>query len=299
MRVAYQGEPGAFSEAAVLRLLPDAEPRPFPTFEEVFDAVHDRSREPRRRADRELHRRVDPPQLRPAGRSASCRSSARCRCRWCTTCWRCRACDSRKCGGCSRIRRRWRSARGFLRTLKDVEAIATYDTAGSAKMVRDEQRRDTAAIASGARRQLFGLEALTHRRPGLRRQHHALPRDRPRSACRSDRPTRRRVVFTLQERAGRAVQGAERLRAPRHRSDQARVAAGAGPAVGIPVLRRCRGRARGSALRPRDRASGRVRRLAAHARVVSALARARGGAARRIAACAGRGTAWLTTRSGR
>ena len=49
---------------------------------------------------------------------------------------------------------------GFLRTLKDVEAIATYDTAGSAKMVRDEGRRDTAAIASERAGSLFGLEAI-------------------------------------------------------------------------------------------------------------------------------------------
>jgi prephenate dehydratase len=48
----------------------------------------------------------------------------------------------------------------FLRTLDRVEAIATYDTAGSAKMVRDEQRRDTAAIASARAGALFGLDAL-------------------------------------------------------------------------------------------------------------------------------------------
>lgn len=48
----------------------------------------------------------------------------------------------------------------FLRSLEGVEAIATYDTAGSAKMVRDDQRRDTAAIASGRAGALFGLEAL-------------------------------------------------------------------------------------------------------------------------------------------
>jgi prephenate dehydratase len=48
----------------------------------------------------------------------------------------------------------------FLRTLEQVEAIATYDTAGSAKMVREEQRRDTAAIASERAGVINGLEAL-------------------------------------------------------------------------------------------------------------------------------------------
>jgi prephenate dehydratase len=48
----------------------------------------------------------------------------------------------------------------FLRGLEHIEAIATYDTAGSAKMVRDEQRRDTAAIASERAGQLFGLEPI-------------------------------------------------------------------------------------------------------------------------------------------
>ena len=40
----------------------------------------------------------------------------------------------------------------FLRTLTGVEIVATYDTAGSAKMVADEKLDDAAAIASAARR---------------------------------------------------------------------------------------------------------------------------------------------------
>lgn len=37
--IAYQGEPGAFSHAACLQLLPNAELRPHPSFEAVVDAV--------------------------------------------------------------------------------------------------------------------------------------------------------------------------------------------------------------------------------------------------------------------
>jgi len=39
MRLAYQGEPGAFSEAAAERLVPGAETVPYRTFEDVFAAV--------------------------------------------------------------------------------------------------------------------------------------------------------------------------------------------------------------------------------------------------------------------
>src|SRR6188768_71003 len=37
---------------------------------------------------------------------------------------------------------------GFLSSLKGVEIVATYDTAGSAKMIRDKALKDAAAIAS-------------------------------------------------------------------------------------------------------------------------------------------------------
>ena len=39
MRIAYQGEPGAYSEAAALRFNPSAELVPRETFDEVFEAV--------------------------------------------------------------------------------------------------------------------------------------------------------------------------------------------------------------------------------------------------------------------
>jgi prephenate dehydratase len=48
----------------------------------------------------------------------------------------------------------------FLRTLTGVEIIATYDTAGSAKMVADEKLEDAAAIASARAGEIFGLVPL-------------------------------------------------------------------------------------------------------------------------------------------
>jgi prephenate dehydratase len=48
----------------------------------------------------------------------------------------------------------------FLRTLSGVEIIATYDTAGSAKMVADAGSTEAAAIASARAGEVFGLTPL-------------------------------------------------------------------------------------------------------------------------------------------
>ena len=48
----------------------------------------------------------------------------------------------------------------FLRTLTGVEIVATYDTAGSAKLVAADRLTDAAAIASARAGEVFGLVAL-------------------------------------------------------------------------------------------------------------------------------------------
>jgi len=159
VRVGFQGEPGAFSEAAVLRLLPDAEPRPFPTFEDVFDAVHENKVALgvvpiENSIGGSIHRNYD---LLVEGDLAIVGEVQ------VTVVHNLLALPGVKLEDIRRVLSHPQAlaqCAGFLRTLKDVEAIATYDTAGSAKMVRDEQRRDTAAIASERAGSLFGLEAL-------------------------------------------------------------------------------------------------------------------------------------------
>jgi len=48
----------------------------------------------------------------------------------------------------------------YIRSLPGVEMVATYDTAGSAKLIRDGALKDTAAIASARAAEAFGLEVL-------------------------------------------------------------------------------------------------------------------------------------------
>ncbi|HEY7059289.1 MAG TPA: prephenate dehydratase [Vicinamibacterales bacterium] len=159
MRVGFQGEPGAFSEAAVLRLLPDAEPRPFPSFEDVFVAVHDNRvalgvLPIENSIGGSIHRNYD---LLVEGDLAIVGEVQ------VPVVHNLLALPGVELGSVRRVLSHPQAlaqCAGFLRTLKDVEAIATYDTAGSAKMVRDEGRRDTAAIASERAGALFGLDAI-------------------------------------------------------------------------------------------------------------------------------------------
>ena len=48
----------------------------------------------------------------------------------------------------------------YLRSLKGVNIVAYYDTAGAAKMIRDQDRRDAAAVASARAARTYGLSVL-------------------------------------------------------------------------------------------------------------------------------------------
>jgi len=50
--------------------------------------------------------------------------------------------------------------RSFLSSLNDVESIASYDTAGSVKMIRDNELKDAAAIASKQAARDYGMQIL-------------------------------------------------------------------------------------------------------------------------------------------
>jgi prephenate dehydratase len=157
--MAYQGEPGAYSEAAALAFKPSARLMPRPTFEAVFAAVADGSATHgvlplENSVGGSIHRNFDllvEHELPIVGEVEvlveHCLIAA---------------------PGVGRhdIRRVFSHPQGlaqceaFLRGLPDVELVATYDTAGSAKMIRDEGLRDTAAVASARAAGMFGLEIL-------------------------------------------------------------------------------------------------------------------------------------------
>jgi len=159
MKIAYQGEPGAFSEAAARRIDAEATLVPCRSFEEVFAAVNGSEATHgvlpiENSIGGSIHRNydllmenhlpivaeVEVPVVHhllalPGASLSSVRRVYS---------------HPQALAQCER----------FLRTLTDVEIIATYDTAGSAKMVQDGKLTDTAAIASARAGEIFGLSPL-------------------------------------------------------------------------------------------------------------------------------------------
>ena len=159
MRIAFQGTVGAYSESAAQRGWPEAETMPVERFEDVFDAVHqgrvshgilpiENSIGGSIHGNYDLLLERDLPIVGetelPIVHNLLALPGTK----------------------MSEIRRVFSHPQGlaqcerYIRSLPGVEMVATYDTAGSAKLIRDGALKDTAAIASARAAEAFGLEVL-------------------------------------------------------------------------------------------------------------------------------------------
>jgi prephenate dehydratase len=159
VKIAYQGEPGAFSEAAARRIAPGAHVIPCKSFEEVFDAVDGGPASHgvlpiENSIGGSIHRNYDlllshelpivaEVELPVVHQLLALPGASLDRLRRVYS-------HPQALAQCER----------FLRTLSGIEIVATYDTAGSAKLVADERLEHAAAIASARAGELFGLVPL-------------------------------------------------------------------------------------------------------------------------------------------
>ncbi len=159
MKIAYQGEPGAFSEAAARRVDPDAPVIPCRSFDEVFDTVQAGTAAYgvlpiENSIGGSIHRNYDLLLERSLPIVGEVELPV---------VHHLLALPGATLDG---LRRVYSHPQGlaqcerFLRTLTNVEIIATYDTAGSAKMVADAGLTDAGAIASARAGEVFGLQSL-------------------------------------------------------------------------------------------------------------------------------------------
>jgi prephenate dehydratase len=159
MRIAYQGEPGAFSEAASQQVAADADLLPCKAFEDVFAAVQEGTADYgvlpiENSIGGSIHRNFDlllEHQLPIVGELEV------------PVVHHLLALPGRTLEQITRIYSHPQALAQcdrFLRTLSGVEITATYDTAGSAKMIADERLEDAAAIASARAAEVFGLVPL-------------------------------------------------------------------------------------------------------------------------------------------
>jgi prephenate dehydratase len=159
MRIAYQGEPGAYSEAAGLKFKDSAQLMPNPSFEDVFRAVMSGTATHgilpvENSIGGSIHRNFD----LLAENDLSIIGEVSLLVEHCLLAY----------PGTTReaLRRIYSHPQAlaqcerFLMAQPTIEIVATYDTAGSAKLIRDGALKDTGAIASARAGKIFGLEVL-------------------------------------------------------------------------------------------------------------------------------------------
>jgi prephenate dehydratase len=159
VRIAYQGEPGAFSEAASKQIAADALLVPCRSFEDVFASVTGEAVDYgvlpiENSIGGSIHRNFDlllEHDLPIVGELEV------------PVVHHLLALPGRTLDQVKRIYSHPQALAQcdrFLRTLSGVEITATYDTAGSAKMIATERLEDAAAIASARAAEVFGLVPL-------------------------------------------------------------------------------------------------------------------------------------------
>lgn len=159
--VAFQGEPGAYSEQAVFDFFgPDASPQPHPTFDAIFadvaSAACDYGIVPVENSlAGSIHRNYD--LLMRHNLHLIGEAIVRVR-------HNLIALPGVPLDGIRRVYSHWQALdqceQSLGRLLPGVERVQVYDTAGAVKMVAEEGRRDTAAIASRRAADLYGLPVL-------------------------------------------------------------------------------------------------------------------------------------------
>src|SRR5919109_1789126 len=158
MRIAYQGEPGAYSEAAALLYSPHTETLPCKTFDEVFDAVlHKRATHgivPMENSiGGTIHRNYDllvDNEIPITGEVEI--DVVHCL----------QALPGTKLEEIKTVYSHPQALAQCEQYLKDlgVTVEAVYDTAGGAKLVAEQKMKNAAALASRRAAEVFGLEVL-------------------------------------------------------------------------------------------------------------------------------------------
>ncbi len=159
MRIAYQGVTGAYSEAAVLRINPTADPLPRPSFEDVFASVEKQEATHgilpvENTIGGTIYRNYDLLLEHELSIVAEVKIPI---------VHNLVVTEGMKL---EQVKRVYSHPQGlaqcerFLRSLTGVEIVATYDTAGSAKMIKEETLPNSAAIASARAAEVYGMDIL-------------------------------------------------------------------------------------------------------------------------------------------